>query len=448
MSRPPAVGKVKPYKTPPRTQWTLDNGLEVVLISDRRMPMVTARLAFRAGSAQVAAEDAGLSEAMAELLTDGTAQKTSKQISDAAEEYGGALSAESEADSIVIHSYGLAEHADKMLSLMAEAAREASFPEEEVALRKKNMQEELNLQRGQSDFLASVAFYKKLYGKHPYAITAPNEDSIGRLNRAAVVSAHRKMLSPRSAVLVLVGDLGGERARKMTKKYFGSWKGLAGPAQAPAPAAAAGPRRVYLVDRPGAVQASLVLGNLSAREDHPEYFNLLVANQILGGSFSSRLVQDIRETKGYAYTIGSRLSHQLASSFFRVRTPVRTEVTGPALTAIFGHLKRIREEEAPASELEKAKSFLIGSFARAMETQEGVAGAVLRAKLHRLPDDYYDIYVEKISAVTAAGARKAASSFLRPEAMTVVAVGDAGRLKSVLAEFSPLPVVSLDQDGN
>lgn len=448
MSKPLPVGRVKPYKTPPRTQWTLSNGLEVVLVSDRRMPMITARLAFRAGSAQTSPEDAGLAEAMAELLTDGTAKKTSKQISDAAEEYGGTLSVESGADSTVIHSYGLSENAEKMLSLMGEAAREASFPEDEVALRKKNMQEELNLQRGQSDFLASVAFYKKLYGKHPYAITAPNDESISRLSRALVVSAHKKLLSPRGAVLVLVGDLGRDRAEKITKKYFGSWAGEPGPVSAPAAASSAGLRRVYLVDRPGAVQASLLMGNLSAREDHPEYFNLLVANQILGGSFSSRLVQDIRETKGYTYTIGSRLSHQLASSFFRVRTPVRTEVAGSALTAIFGHLKRIREEEAGELELEKAKSFLIGSFARAMETQEGVAGAVLHAKLHRLPDDFYDTYVGKIAAVSAAGTRKAASAFMRPDEMTLVVVGDAAKLKSVLAEFSRLPVVSLDQDGN
>lgn len=448
MKLPPAVPPMKPYKISAREQWTLKNGLEVVLVSDRRFPMLTARLAFRSGDAALDAQDAGLGDAMTALLTDGTSKHGSKEISDIAEEYGGTIDAGSNADDIELESYCLSEHADKMLELMAEVSRSASFPEKEVALRKKNMQEELNLNRGESDFLAGVAFYRKLFGPHPYAVTAPTDASIARITRAAVVKARDRLITPKNAVFVLVGDIDRPQAAAALEKYFGSWDGPAGPAETPAAALSAAPRQVYLVDRPEGVQTSLFLGNLAVGESHPDYFNLLIANQALGGSFSSRLVQDVREKLGYTYSIGSRIDARLSAAIFRIKTPVRTEVTGPALEAIFDHLERIRKTPVTAQELEKAKSFIAGSFARSMETQDGVANAVMHIKLHRLPEDFYDTYVERIQAVTAQGALKAAADYIRPEKMTLVAVGNAGKIRAALEKFSSKPILSVDKDGN
>jgi zinc protease len=448
MARPPAVEPMKPYRLPARSRWVLSNGLEAILVEDRRYPMVTARLAFRGGSSAVRAADAGLADAMAELLTDGTRKRTSKEIADAAEDYGGALEAGATSDEILLETFALSEHADKMLGLLAEVAREPSFPGSEVDLRRKNMQEELNQSRGEPDFLAAVGFYKKLYGGHPYAITAPTDASIAKITRDAVVSLHRRLVTPRNAVLVLVGDLPLEKAKKLVEEKFGRWSGAYGPADPPAFAAHPHPRTAYFLERPGAVQASIVIGNIACREDHPDYFGLLVANQVLGGSFSSRLVQDIRETKGYTYRIGSRLEQRMTSSAFRVRTPVRTEVAEPALQAIFGHLDRIRAEKPSDEELEKAKTFLAGSFARSLETQDGMADLVLHTRLHRLPEDFFDTYVERLEAVTGADVLRAAQTFIRPHEAVLMVVGSGDALKASLAKFSSRPVVPVDRDGN
>jgi predicted Zn-dependent peptidase len=191
-----------------------------------------------------------------------------------------------------------------------------------------------------------------------------------------------------------------------------------------------------------------MLGNLAIREDHPDYFNLLLANQVLGGSFSSRLVTDLRENKGYVYHIGSRVEPRLTAGVFRVRAPVRNEVIEPALEAVIDHLDRIRRKKVTAEELSQAKSYLSGSFARDLETQEGLASALLHVKLYRLPDDYLDTFVAKVQAVKAADVLRAATTFIRPEEMVVVAVGDASKIKDELDRFSSDPVVSTGQDGD
>lgn len=444
----PAVGPMKPYKTPPRAEWRMPNGIRVVMVEDRRVPMVVALLAFRAGTAAVGPKDAGLVQAMTELLTDGTAKHNSRQIADLADQYGGTIEVSADADSIVLESYCLSEFSSRMFELMAEVARTPSFPASEVALRKKNMQEELNLARAEPDFLAGVAFYKKLFRSHPYAFIAPTDASIARLGRERIVKACRRMLTPRNAVMVLVGDVSAAQAQTLLRRHFGSWQGGSGPQTLPAVPTNEGRRRIYLVDRPKSVQVSLALGNLAIREDHPDYFNLLLANQVLGGSFGSRLVQDIRESKGFTYRIGSHIEPRLTTAVFKVRTPVRNEVVEPVLDGILEHLERLRDKQVAPEELDKAKNYLAGRFVRQFETQEGLARAVLHVKLHRLSEDFLDTFVDKVRAVESAGVLRAATTFIRPEELTIVAVGDAAKIKDSLSRFSSESVVPLDQDGN
>lgn len=448
MSKPPEVGPMRGVALPARSEWRLSNGLTVVLVTDRRVPLVTARLSIPGGDAAVAAEDAGLAGALAELLTDGTAEKTSKEIAEAAELFGGSLSASAEPDAIVLRASALADKAGAMASLLAEVARSPSFPEAEVALRRANMREELAASRAESDFLAGVAFYKKIFRGHPYGVTAPTDASIGRIDRARVAAAYKRLFTPSGALLVLVGDLSRREAEALVLSRFGTWRGGPAAVDAPPVAAAGAERTVYLLDRPKSSQVSFILGGPAVREDNPSYFDLLLANQVLGGSFSSRLMRDIRETKGYTYTIGSRLEHRLTGSLFKVRTPVRTEVAEPALAAVLGHLDRLRASEPTTDELKQAKAYLAGRFARSLETQDGVADAVLRLRARRLPDAWYDTYVERVQAVTAAGVRRAAEVFIRPDELTIVAVGDASRAAAPLAKFTKKPVVAVDQDGN
>lgn len=448
MSKVPEVGFVEPYLLSSRMEWRLGNGFETVLAEDRRRPMVTARLVVRSGWAAVPSELAGLADAMAELLTEGTARYTAREIAGAAQDFGGRITAKAGPDAIVIEASCLSEHAKRMLALLAEVTRFPTFPVDEVELRRKNMKAELTAKRGDGDFLASTAFFKRLYRSHPYAVTAPTTASIERISRARIAAFHKKLFTPSNVTLILVGDIGYEDARKPLSLYFGSWKGLADPEEAPAVVGGHDRRRVYLLDRPGASQSSVFLGSFAVREDHPQYFSLLAVNQAIGGAFSSRLVQDLREAKGWTYQVWSALEHRLTSSIFRVRTPVRAEATGDALRTIFKHLEEVRDKGITEEELAKAKAFLIGSFAIELETQAGLADALVRQKILRLPDDHLDSYATRVSAVTLEGADKAAKTFIRPEEMTVVVVGDASKVRDGLSGFSEFPVTAVDQDGN
>ena len=448
MSKAPGVPPMRSVALPPRTEWRLANGLNVVLVADRRLPIVTAILTTSGGEAALPAEDAGLAEAMGELLTDGTATKTSRQIADAAEMFGGSISAAAGTDAMMVEASALSDKAAPMFALLAEVVCAPSFPEVEVALRKANMKDELEAGRAESDFLAALAFSKKLFAGHPYAITQPTNASIARVSRASVLAAYRKLFTPRGSVLVVVGDLTPDGAKALVAAAFETWKGGAPPPDAPPVPAPKSERKLYLFDRPGSAQVTYGLGNLAAREDNPAYFDLLVANGVLGGSFSSILSRDIREEKGFTYGISSRLRHHLAGSFFKIGTSVRTEVAGPALSQVLADVTAFREKGPTAAELAQAQAYLAGSFARGLETQDGIAAAVLHQKQMRLPDDYYDRYVERVQAVTVDSARRAARTFIRPDEMTIVAVGDAAKVRPALEKFSAQPVAALTVDGD
>ena len=205
---------------------------------------------------------------------------------------------------------------------------------------------------------------------------------------------------------------------------------------------------MYLVDRPGSAQTVLVVGNVSITERDPGYFPLLSANEVLGGSFSSRLMQDLREKKGYTYGVRSRLAADVQAGAFIVTTQVRTEVTGAALKDLLGELERIRAEAVKPEELSRAKSFLAGSFTRRLEKQDGVADALTHALLHQLPDDFLDRYVSQVQAVTAEEALAAVRQDVRDAAgAVIIAVGDGAKIGEELKAFSAQPVQLLDLNG-
>ncbi|MBI5243689.1 MAG: insulinase family protein [Elusimicrobia bacterium] len=450
MSKQPAIGPMKPFRSPPRQRFALSNGVQVVLVEDHRFPLVSARLAVRGGTALAGQKDAGLVEAFAELWTAGTSTRSAKDIAYEADAFGGSIGAEAQRDYVVLEAFALSERAGRMFALLGETAMDATFPQEEVELRKKNMLEELKVNRSQPKFLASVAFSRKLFGRHPYSVVAPTEESIARIDRDRLRTLHKRLLVPAQAMIVAAGDIGKDQLAQALEKAFEPWKPTGEPPGPllPAPQETAGPeRRIVLVDRPGSAQTVLALGNLALTEKAPEFFKLLVANQILGGSFAARLMSDLREKKGYTYGIYSSLPAYRSAGLFLIRTQVRTEVTGPAVKDILGHIERIRKEPVTQEELRQAKNTLAGRFVRDLETQQGLADAVLHALIYDLPEDALDTFVQKVQAVTIAEAGKAAKAFFHPENLLIAAVGDGAKIEAELAPLSPKPVEKVDENG-
>lgn len=448
MTRPPQVGPIPNYRPPASVADQLPNGLHIILVEDHRLPLVTLRLAVHAGSSQGKPEDAGLADAEADLLTAGTPRLNARQIAEAAADYGGQINAAADSDFLTAGTSGLSNRVDAMFSLFSEVILHPTFPEPEVALRKANMLQELQLDRSDPDYLAQVRFAQLLWGHHPYSIVTPTEASIARIDRQKLLDFHQRLFLPNNdAVLVIVGDIESGMARSLAQQYFGQWQ-FGNPPAPPNPAPPVRTsRRIFIVDRPGSAQSTIMLGNLGLTRLAPDYFPFLVANEVLGGSFSSRLVADIREEKGFAYFIGSRDVPKLQHGAWRVVTQVRTPVTAEALKAILTDLDKIRTGSIRPTELQQAKQYLAGNFIRSLETQAGVADQFLNVQLYRLPSDYLSTWVERIKSIDAAEAEKAAQKTIHPDTDLIVVVGDARAIETKLANLAPGMITIYSEKG-
>jgi len=315
-----------------------------------------------------------------------------------------------------------------------------SFPEDELKLKKTNLLQELVVKRSQPDFLQEERFNKVVFGNHPYAVIAPTPESVERMNVQSLKDFHAKHFVPNEAVLVVVGDFQTAAMQTLIEKSFGSWTMAALPvAELPQMPKQSG-RRIYLVDRPGSVQAAVKLGNVAIKKKDPDYFPLLVANQILGGAAHSRLFLNIREQKGYTYGAYSGFAARRDPGAFAAEAEVRTDVTAPSLQEFLYELERIRNVKATDKEIKDAKNYLTGSFQLGLETQAGRAQKLLEVQLYDLPPDYLQKYTAQILAVTADDVRRVARKDIDLDNLAIVVVGDASKIKPDLQYFAPVDV--------
>ena len=186
------------------------------------------------------------------------------------------------------------------------------------------------------------------------------------------------------------------------------------------------------------------MGNLSIRRDDPDYYAMLVANQILGGTAHARLFMNIREDKGYTYGAYSRLAPRREPGAFFAKAEVRTEVTNPSLLEFIYELTKMRTTRVKPEELNSAKNYLAGSFQLGLETQAGIAQRLLEANIYNLSDDYLEKYADKIMAVNEDDVQKAAQKLINENNLVICVVGDAGKIKSELSLFAPVAVYDTD----
>ncbi len=439
-TKPPATASLPPFKLPSVFETALPNGLRVVLVEDKRFPLVTLRLAFEAGSKFDPKDLPGLSEATAALLTEGTKTRPSRQLAEELAEIGGALRAASGPDGLTIQGNALAENLPKLLDLLADVTVNASFPEDEVALYKARRTQELLAERSDAAFWADEKMTAVVFGSHPYSRENPTPESIAKLDRASLVQFRDTHVVPNNGVLILLGSIPSrDETQGLIKARFGAWekKPLA---PRPAPEFPAPARTITLVDRPGSVQADIRMGRLGVERTSPDYFPLMVANTILGGGASSRMFTNIREKQGFAYDAHSSLQARKNSGLFTTVTQVRIEVLEPALKSLTSELATLVKEPVPVSELNDVKNYLSGNFVMGLETQSGLATQLSNMKLLGLPDDYLETFTAKIRAVQPAQIQAAAGKYMAPEAASIVVVGDASQIGKTLEKFGKVVV--------
>jgi zinc protease len=442
--QPPQPAPASPFKLPALREVKLDNGLALVLIENHRVPMVTISLGISVGGIHDPLNQTGVAEATAALLTDGAGNRSSQQLSRDVETLGGQLSAFANDDYTEINAAVISENLQPMLELFGDVVLRPTFPEEEVALYKKNRVESLTVQHQEPSFLVSERFYQALYGAHPYAISAPKAEDVARLDRAKIEGFYQANYRPNDSTLVITGDFDVTKIEAKLRAMFADWK-TAKTLQTNFPAIVdVTKRRIYLIDRPGSEQADFRIGNLAVARTDKDYFALLVANAILGDGTGSRLFLNIREKKGYTYDVSSSVNAPRMRGTFFGSSETRTEVALPAIREMLVEFERIRNEKVTEKDLQNAKNYLNGSFSLSLSMQGGVTGAIAQTRMLGLTADYLENYRGRIEAVTAEQVQEAARKHIRTDNATIVVVGDAVKLRKQLATLGSVEMFNVE----
>ncbi|MFZ5623900.1 MAG: insulinase family protein [Gemmatimonadota bacterium] len=437
---PPPAMPVKPAPFPPFQQATLPNGLELLVVESKRLPVLSLSLSFPAGDVYDPPGKEGLADMVAGLLTKGAGARSADQIAAAIEGVGGTLSAIAGQDFLTVRADVLAPSAPLAFELLADAVMRPTFPESEVELLRTQVLSGLQLELSQPGELAERFQLRELYGRHPYS-RRPTPASVRAIARADLVAFQRARLRPRGALLVVAGDLSLAKARELATRAFAGWTGVpAATAALPAPPARTR-TDILLVHRPGSVQSNIVVANLTFRPTDPRIHAATVANHVLGGGSDGRLFMILREQKSWTYGAYSSLVRPRGPGYFAATAEVRTEVTDSALAEMLAQLRRIGAEPVPAEELDAAKGALVGRYPLTIETAGQVAAEVANAKLLGLPPDYVPTYRPRLAAVTAAQVQAAARATIRPEAAVIVVVGDGAKLYERLRAIAPVRIV-------
>lgn len=431
----PPFAPDRPLPIPQIEKKTLANGLEIWVVPRNGLPRVDAVLAIRgAGLAADPAGTSGFAGLLAGLLSEGTTQRSSRDIAETAQGLGGSVGASASADGITVAGNALASRAPQMLALLAEIARSPSFPESEVRLAQANALQGLKAQEAQPGFKAERALSEVVYGDHPYARTTLSEAAIGALTPQALRQAHAARFRPDRALLVVTGRITPTAAFQAAETAFADWRATGATAPEAAPALRTATPRFILIDRPGSVQSTVRLGRPAVAATDADYVPLQLAGTVLGGSFSSRLMQNLREDKGYTYGARGGLSALRAGGRVSASADVRNEVTGAALKEFVGELRRLGTEPVPAQELEDTKRYVAGGYLIGNQMQGAVASTLASNWLVGLPAEFLGEYVPKIRAVDAAQVQAMGRKYLDPKAMSIVVVGDP---KAVEAQLQP-----------
>jgi zinc protease len=426
----------RPLNLPQHIETTLPNGLGLVVVEDKRLPLISFRLAFRCGDANDPAELPGLSDMMSSLMTEGTARRSSRQIAEEVERFGATLAVGSSSDFTTVAASSLSVYADEILDLMADVTMNPSFPQNEVDLARENTKQLLIQQRAQPTFLASERLSQVVFGKHPYSRLSPTPEMLDAMTRDDLVRFRATTYIPNNAVFMVVGDVDRDEMIAQIEKLFADWQPGSLPHLDLPPLPKRSARSVDVVDRPGSAQSNIVIANEGITRTSADYFPMLVMHTILGANASSRLFMNLREEKGYTYGAYSNLDARRLAGTFRATAEVRTPVTGASLHEFFYELGRIRDEAVAAEELKNAKAYLAGVFPIRIETQDGLIDQLVSIRMYDLPRNYLETYREQVNAVTAEDIQRVAQTHVTPDAAAIVIVGDAAEISEQVKPYA------------
>jgi zinc protease len=448
----PAPGAPRPFEFPQAATKSLSNGLRVFVVTDHREPAVAARLVIlSAGSIQDPAGMPGVAGMTAGLLTQGTAKRSAKEIAETIDFVGGTLDAKAGRDATTITLDVVKKDLGAGMDLLSDVVLHPSFRAEELDRQRQQLLSDLEVQYSDPNYLATLAFARTLYGDSPYALPEQGTPAtVKKLQREDFVKFHDANYAPNQAVLGFAGDITPEEAFATAEKYFGSWPKLDVAATPARVASSATATRVWLIDKPDAVQTQIRMGRLAIRRADPDFLPLDVTNHIFGGSYNSRLNTEVRIKKGLTYGATSSFTPHRYTGSLAVETYTRTEATVDATKLVMDLLTGMSQGKISQKELDFARDYLAGVYPIEIETAEQVADRVLTVAAFDLPADYNQTYTTRVRATSLEQVQATARKYFTTGGLDIVLVGNVSAFRDALkkqfagAEITEIPFDQVD----
>ncbi len=409
-SKPPALPPPPALKLPAVQAATLANGLDLQVVEMHKVPVVDLEVVLDAGAVRDPADLPGLATFTATMLQQGAGRRGALEIADEVALLGAQLGTGASLDVATVSLHVPKRRLEPALDLLADVLLRPTFPDSEVTRQRELRRAQIVQQADNPAAIASIAFPAIVYGRrHPYGRPLNGtEASTGALTRDRVAAFYRRYYRPNVARVLVA---------------------------------------VYLIDKPGAAQSVIRIGHVGIARSSTDYFALQVLNTILGGAFTSRLNQNLRETHGYTYGAFSQFAAGRMAGPFVASASVVTAKTDSSLLEFLKELRRIRDEAVPEDELAKAKAYITLGLPGDFETTAGAASRFRELLVYGLPRDYFERYAERINAVTAADVQRVARQYIDPEHFDIVVVGDKAQIEAGIRALGEGSVLYRDMWG-
>jgi zinc protease len=431
--RPPRPLLAREVKFPPYSNRTLANGLQVIAVSHHEQPVVSIRLLIRAGGARDPNDKPGVAALAAAVLDQGTTTRSAEQIAATIDSIGGVIGAGSGTDLSFIQSIVMKDSLGVALDLVSDIARNPAFAPEEIERQRQQVLSGLKVSYDDPEYLAGVVFDRLVYGFHPYGRPdAGTPTSIAAITRQDLAAFHKQWFGPGNAILAIVGDVSPDEAFAGAERAFGKWARSEGTARAPEDLPPP-TRRLVVIDRPGAVQTEIRVGHTGLPRKHPDYLALDLAIKILGGEGGNRLHRVLRSERGLTYGASADINAYKEGGNIVAETDTRSDSTGEALRLIVDEMWRLQRQRVSQRELGDAQAYLTGSFPLTIETPSAIALQVLNAVFYGLDLDELETFRERVNAITVDDIQRVAKTYLHPDRLSIVLVGDANVFAKQLA---------------
>lgn len=428
------------------------NGLNILLVEKKELPIVAFGLVIDAGATQDPVNIPGLANFTGAMLQEGTSSRTSQQISEEFEFLGSQISIMTNRENTILSAGVLSRHFSNALGLVSDIVKNPSFPEGELNRVRTERLTSLKRMSDDATVIASRVAPALIYGSessygHPVSGT---EEAIGKLTREDIRSYYLSNYSPSNATLIVVGDTSLEEVSKITDEYFGDWHFDGNHVDRVVETVSSNEDKqtsIYLIDKPGAAQTVIRCGFLGVERQHQDYFALLLFDHIFGGQFTSRLNMNLRQDKGYSYGYRSWIEWHRASSLFLIGGSVQTEVTLPAIQETLKEFQdAVSVRQVTDAEFQSAKASLIRHFPAFFETPSQILNSLGQGVSFNLPDDYYENAIEQIQAVSLESVRKMPKKYFRSDKLMLLVIGDRELIEADLKSLKT-PIAILDYKG-